>query len=140
MTVTVVVRPGGARTEVRNLPFTRGGDGYNIIGDAIGATQRGQVKYDKGIFTVSRPHTTALIKGLAAKYGIVQVIQHGGTTKCVSVCWNASADSTWECECSCAGDNHATGKPIGRVVSEDGPAGALSVAPAPPRTYTVRGP
>lgn len=132
--------PAGARTEVRGLPFGKAGDGYNIIGDAICATQRGQVKYENRAFTVSRPHTTRLIEALAVKYGAVMVIQHGGTTMCVSACWNADPDSTWECECSCAGENHGTREPLGRVVSEDGPAGALSVAAAPPRTYVVRRP
>lgn len=141
MTVTVTVRPGGARTEVRGLPFTKAGDGYRIIGEAIGATRKGQVDYDKSTraFTVSRSHSTTLITALAAKYGSVTVIQHGGTTKCVEACWNAKPASAWECECSCAGDNHGTRNPIGPIVSAGGPAGALSVAPAAPRTYTVRG-
>lgn len=142
MTVTVTVRPGGARTEIRDLPFGKPGDGYRIIGTAIEATQDGMVKYDRKIraFTVARGHTTKLIEALAARYGVVKVIQHGGLTKCVSACWGADPDSTMVCECSCAGANHATGKPIGRVVSAGGASGSLSVAPAPPRTYVVRRP
>lgn len=72
MTVTVTVRPGGARTEVRNVPFGKASDGYGIVGDTIGATQRGQVKYGNHAFTVSRPHTTRLIEALAAKYKVPQ--------------------------------------------------------------------
>lgn len=57
-------------------------------------------------------------------------------TKCVEACWKtASPDTAITCECSCAGSNHGSGHPLSKTVSEDGPAGALSVEAAGPREY-----
>jgi hypothetical protein len=138
MTVTVTVRPG-ARTEIRGLPWGRPGEGYEIIGEAIRASRRGQVEYAHGAFTVARSHTVELIEALAARYGRVQVIHHGGLTKCVAECWRARPDTAYECECSCAGANHGSKHPLGRIVSENGPAGELSVASEGARVYDVFG-
>ncbi|GAA1836236.1 hypothetical protein GCM10009795_096740 [Nocardioides hankookensis] len=138
MTITVTIRPNGARTEVRNLPWDgRPGSGYAIIEDAIDASRRGQVLYSGGAFLVARGHTALLVRRLADRFGHVHVIQHGGTTQCVEACWNASPDTGLTCECSCAGTNHGSGHQLGRIVSESGPAGALSVAPAAAREYDV---
>jgi len=128
--VTVVIRPYGARTEIHNLPWSGPRGGYKVVEDAIGASRRRQVKYDPSskFFTVSRRHTRVLIEALGARYGRVHVIQHGGTDKCVAACWKADRDTAWQCECSCAGDNHGSQHPIGPVVADSGGgAGALSV-------------
>lgn len=137
MTVTVTVRPNGARTEIRGLPFLESGGNYRLLGEAIAATRRGQVLYSGGAFTVSRPHTVRLIEFLVARFGRVKVIQHGGLTKCVSECWNAKPHTVMTCECSCAGSNHGSGVAIGKVVSQSGPAGALSVQSEGYREYFV---
>lgn len=139
MTITVTIRPNGARTEVRGLPWTRPGGSYDVLETAIGATRRGQVQYSDGAFTVSRSHTTVLIRNLADRYGHVHVIQYGGLDRCVAACWTAEADHAWLCQCSCAGRNHGTGVPIGPIVSDGGPGGALSVASLPPNEYDVYG-
>lgn len=141
MTTTVTIRPG-ARTTVTRLPWTgSGSDGYALIEDCIGATRRGQVTYDRSrrAFSVARTHTVTLINALASRLGRVTVVQYGGTEKCVEACWNARPRTAITCECSCAGGNHGTGVPLGRIVSETGPAGALSVGSTGPRTYVVRG-
>lgn len=135
MTITVVVRPS-ERTEVRNLPFTKGGAGYAILEEAIGASRRGQVKWEGGnVFSVARPHTQMLIEALAHRYGHVRVLQYGGATACVEACWDADPKTASECRCSCAGSNHGSRHPNGRVVRTDGPYGALSVSPDAPREY-----
>jgi hypothetical protein len=44
--VTVTLRPNGARTEVRGLPWTgRAGDAYAVMEEAIDASRQGQVQY-----------------------------------------------------------------------------------------------
>lgn len=138
--LTVTIRPNGARTEVRGLPFTGRGGGYAILGSAIGASRRGQVRWDptRSCFSVARTHTGLLISSLAERYGQVQVIQYGGLARCVSACWSADPETAWDCECSCAGDNHGSRRPIGRVVADVGGAGELAVAPLAPREWTYR--
>lgn len=137
VTVTVTIRPG-ARTQIRGLPWTsEPGAGYTVLEECIGATRRGQVRYASGAFSVARSHTHALVAALACRFGRVHVIQYGGIEKCVEACWNAKADTAIACECSCAGANHGTRRPQGKVVSEDGPSGALSVASTGPRKYEV---
>lgn len=121
------------------MPWEGPGAGYGIVGEAIGATRSDQVRFGGGVFTVARGHTQGLIANLAARYGLVRVIQYGGTTKCVEACWSAAPETTTMCQCSCAGDNHGSGGPHGRIVSSGGSAGALSVAHRGPREYDVHG-
>lgn len=138
MYVTVTIRPNGARTEIRGLPWSgRPRDSYAMLEDAIKASRRGQVDYDKEgrFFSVARAHTGPLIAYLGERFGEVKVVQHGGLARCVSACWDADPDTSWECECSCAGDNHGSGRPIGRVVVHVGAAGDLAVARAEPRIW-----
>lgn len=59
-----------------------------------------------------------IIKRSLIKYGRVYVIQTYRTQqKCAPACWNASGI---DCECSCMGENHGSGNPIGKwyIVSE----------------------
>jgi hypothetical protein len=130
MTITVTIRPNGARTEVRDLPWEGRGAGYRIVGEAIGASREGQVQHiGGGVFTVSRPHTVGLIGALATRYGRIRVIQYGGQTMCVEACWKSQhPENAWQCSCSCAGANHGSGQPLDLIVDEAGPAGALSVS------------
>lgn len=134
--VTVVIRPG-ARTEIRNLPFEGKGAGYSILGDMFHASRRGQVKYGGGVWTVARPHTNAVILGLAERYGRVKVIQHGGLDKCVENCWQGNPTNAWLCECACAGRNHGSGTPYAHTVSGNGLGGALSVQASEPHEFYV---
>jgi hypothetical protein len=137
VTVTVTIRPG-ARTQIRGLPWTGSpADNYAILEECIGASRRGQVLYENGGWTVARSHTQVLVAGLAMRFGVVHVIQYGGIEKCVEACWNAKPETAPLCECSCAGANHGTRQPLGMIVSEDGPSGALSVASTGPREYDV---
>lgn len=138
--ITVTIRPNGARTEVRGLPYAAGGSNYELLGEAFGATRRGQVEYSSGVFSVSRSHTQAVVEFLANRFGCIHVVQYGGVDKCVSACWTANPDTAITCECSCAGSNHGSLRPIGPVVADAGAAGELSVAAAPPREYDVFGP
>lgn len=114
-------------------------DSYALLEEAIGATRRGQVEYSRSGrgFTVARGHTGGLIGFLANHFGHVHVVQHGGLSKCVSACWDADPGSTWECECSCAGINHASRHPLGRIVRNAGEAGDLSVASTGPHEWDV---
>ena len=132
--VTVVIRPR-RRTEIRGMPWEGKGQGYRLLADAIKASRDGQVKYEDRVFTVSRPHTAAIVKFLAGRYGHVRVIQYAGQTKCVAACWGASPDTALECECSCAGENHGTQRPLERLVDD----GDLSVSRARRREYDVVG-
>ena len=137
--ITVTVRPG-ARTEVRGLPWTgKPRETFELLEDIIGASRRGQVQYDRQTrcFSVARSHTAGLISGLAERFGRVHVVQYGGVERCVEACWNASPDTAWTCECSCAGGNHGSRTPLGKIVGESGGAGALSVASSGPREYIV---
>lgn len=139
MVVTVTIRPK-ARTEIRGLPWTgKPSDNYELIEEYIDASQRGQVRYASGSFSVARGHTQALIAGLARRFGQVHVIQYGGVNTCVEACWDANPETVALCECACAGSNHGSYKPLGKVVRGDGPSGALSVTPAGPREYDVYG-
>ena len=66
MVITVTIRPNGARTEIRGLPWTGNSrDNYTVLEAAIGASRRGQVTYDRTgrFFSVARGHTGALIAG-----------------------------------------------------------------------------
>ncbi|MET4592674.1 hypothetical protein [Arthrobacter sp. 754] len=136
--VTVVIRPAGARTEIQNLPYEGKGAGYTILGDMFNASRRGQVEYNRGVWSVSRPHTNAVILGLAERYGRVKVIQHGGVDKCVQQCWDrGNPENAWLCECACAGRNHGSGVPYAHTVGGNGPGGALSVQASEPREFYV---
>lgn len=139
MTVTVTIRPNGARTEIVGLPWTgRPADNYALLEGCIGATQRGQVKFENGSWSVSRPHTVALIHGLAARFRTVHVIHYGGVKKCVERCWTGDPEFVYLCQCSCAGDNHGIGTARGKIVAQT-PVGDLSVERLPPREYDVHG-
>ncbi|YCK79668.1 hypothetical protein M1D89_01135 (plasmid) [Arthrobacter sp. D3-18] len=136
--VTVVIRPAGARTEILNLPYEGRGAGYSILGDMFKASRSGQVEYNRGVWSVSRPHTSAVILGLVDRYGRVKVIQHGGVDKCVEQCWRrGKTENTWLCECACAGRNHGSGVPYAHTAGGNGPAGALSVQASEPREFYV---
>ena len=135
--VTVSIRPN-KRTEIRNMPFEGKGAGYTILGDMFGASRRGQVEYVGGVWSVSRPHTNAVILGLAARYGRVRVIQHGGVEKCVEACWKKGLpENAWLCECACAGRNHGSGVPYELTVGGTGPGGPLSVQASAPHEFYV---
>lgn len=137
--VTVTIRPG-RRTEIQNMPFEGNGRGYTILGDMFGASRRGQVDYSPNSrsWSVSRPHTNAVILGLAARYGRVKVIQHGGVEKCVEACWKTGLpENAWLCECACAGRNHGSGQPFRVTVGGDGPGGQLSVQARAPHEFYV---
>lgn len=139
MKATVFVRPSGARTEIAYLPWRGPGAWYALLDEAIGASRRGQVIYDKAtrMFSVARAHTHDVVRFLADELGVVHVIQYGGVETCVANCWNAKSRTALTCECACAGRNHGTGQAWGTVVSEAGPHGALAVTPTPPREYDV---
>lgn len=135
--VTVVIRPG-QRTEIRSLPYEGRGAGYTILGNMFGATRRGQVEFASGVWSVSRPHTNAVILGLADRYGRVKVIQYGGVEKCVEQCWErGDPQNAWLCECACAGRNHGSKVPYALTVSNSGPHGALSVQASGPNEFYV---
>lgn len=135
--LTVVIRPG-RRTEILNLPYEGNGAGYSILGDMFDASRKGQVEYGGGVWSVSRPHTNAVILGLAARYKRVKVLQHGGIEKCVEQCWDrGNPENAWLCECACAGKNHGSGKPYALTVGGTGPGGALSVQAERPREFYV---
>lgn len=136
MAITVTIRPGGARTEVRGLPWEGPGAGYRIVGEAIDATRQDQVKYAHGSFTVARARTESLILSLAKRYGRVHVVQFAGQTKCVAACWAAKPETALECECSCAGVNHGSGRALERTVDQ---AEELSVSRAHRREFDVYG-
>lgn len=135
--VTVLIRPK-SRTEIRGMPYEGNGAGYTILGDMFGASRRGQVGYAAGVWSVSRPHTNAVILGLASRYGRVKVIQYGGVEMCVETCWKKGLpDNAWLCECACAGRNHGSGTPYKVTVGGSGPGGALSVQASAPREFYV---
>lgn len=135
--VTVTIKPG-SRTEIRDMPFEGNGLGYTILGEMFGASRRGQVEYANRVWSVSRPHTNAIILGLAKRYGRVRVIQHGGLDKCVEQCWQrGNPNNAWTCECACAGRNHGSGFPYAVEVGGTSPGGALSVQPSAPREFFV---
>lgn len=137
-TLTVTIRPNGQRTEISNLPFEGKGRGYVILGDMFGASREGQVKYAGGVWTVSRSHTNEVVLGLAARYGTVKVIQHGGVEKCVESCWKTGKpENALLCECACAGRNHGSGAPYKIAVGGEGPGGALSVQASAPHEFYV---
>jgi len=137
--VTVTIRPG-KRTVIQNMPFEGKGRGYSILGDMFGASRRNQVDYDASTRTwsVSRPHTNAVIYGLADRYDRVKVIQYGGVDKCVEACWKQGRpENASLCECACAGRNHGSGAPYKVTVGGTGPGGALSVQASGPREFYV---
>ncbi|MCS6557322.1 hypothetical protein NYQ31_02800 [Curtobacterium flaccumfaciens] len=139
MSVTVIIRPK-QRTEIQHMPFEAKGAGYKILEDMIGASRRGQVEYSFSTRTwsVSRPHSNAVILGLAARYGRVKVIQHGGVEKCVEACWKSGhPEKAWECECACAGRNHGSGSPYRVNVGGNSAGGDLSVQASAPNVFYV---
>ena len=123
----MTIRSNGKRTEIRNMPYEGNGRGYAILDDMIDASRRGQVKYEgRGLWTVARTHTNAVILGLAAHYRRrVKVIQYGGVEKCVEAC------------CVRAGRNHGSGVPYKLTVDSNGPGGSLSVQAGEPHEFYV---
>lgn len=135
--LTVVIKPG-ERTKIHYLPFTGKGAGYSTLGGMFGATRRGQVGYEDGVWSVSPAHTDKVVFGLAKLYGRVRVIQHGGLEKCVQQCWEkGNPEKALECQCSCAGRNHGSGHSYDYTVGGDGPGGELSVQASAPREFYV---
>ena len=50
----MIIRPK-ERTQIRGLPWTgKPADNYAILEDCIGASRRGQIRYENGSFTVTR--------------------------------------------------------------------------------------
>jgi hypothetical protein len=140
MTVTVTIRPNGARTEVSGLPWTgRPADNYALLEGIIDATRAGQVRYAGGMWSVSRPHTVNLVNGLAARFGQVHVVHYGGLKKCVERCWTGDPEFVYLCQCSCAGDNHGIGYARGKIVAQSAVVGDIAVESLPPREYDVFG-
>lgn len=139
MSVTVIIRPK-ERTEIQHMPWEGNGVGYAILEGMIGASRRGQVEYSSSTRTwsVSRPHSNAVILGLAKRYGRVKVIQHGGVDKCVEACWKTGyPENAWLCECACAGRNHGSGVPYKVNVGGNSPGGDLSVQASAPNVFYV---
>jgi hypothetical protein len=134
--ITVTIRPN-SRTEVRNLPFEGPGAGYRVLANMFGASRRGQVEYVRSVWSVSRPHTNAVVFGLAERYGRVKVIQYGGVEKCVEACWKGNLETALDCVCACAGRNHGSGAPYKITVGGSGPGGALSVQGGGPHEFYV---
>lgn len=133
----MTIRPNN-RTEIRYLPYEGKGAGYEILGNMIGASRRGQVEYGDGVWSVSRAHSNEVILGRAQRYGRVKVIQHGGVEKCVESCWKkGKRENAWLCECACAGRNHGSGVPYKVSVGGNGPAGDLSVQASAPHEFYV---
>ncbi len=135
----MTIRSNGKRTEIRNMPYEGNGRGYAILDDMIDASRRGQVKYEgRGLWTVARTHTNAVILGLAAHYRRrVKVIQYGGVEKCVEAGWKGRPDTVWTCQCVCAGRNHGSGVPYKLTVDSNGPGGSLSVQAGEPHEFYV---
>ncbi|MFE5309526.1 hypothetical protein [Isoptericola sp. NPDC056605] len=109
-----IVRPLHGRVRVW-LPFRGGGGNYQLLKDMCGLRTRPDYNRDLKCFEVAREHLPVLLDELPGALGQpVSVALHGSAqTKCVEVCWNASPDTLWKCECSCAGRYHGsrTGPP-----------------------------
>lgn len=139
MTITATIRPG-ERTAISGLPFAKDKPraNYWLLEDAINASRKGQVLYSGGSSSVARTHTPTLLNALVDRFGSVRVVHYGGQAMCVEACWkNGEIEYASTCEFSCAGANHGSKQPIGRIVSENGPAGSLSVSSGNRREYWI---
>ncbi len=137
--VTVTIHPQGP-TEVSNMPRLQGSGNFDLIRAAIAQTRRNTVEYDSSVFTVAREHTSKLIDGLAAHFGRVRVIHYISVrSRCTSECWTANPNTVSKCKCACAGMNHGSYEPLGRIVGHSR-AGDVSVREATKKhVYFVEG-
>ena len=109
--------PGNQRAEFY-LPW-RGSAGRNFewIKTVCGKLTRPQYDKEKRRFMIARAHTDLVLEALLEEYSCVKVDHYGfAKTTCVEQCWNANPENFLQCECSCAGQNHGSGHPMGKEV------------------------
>lgn len=57
-----------------------------------------------------------IVHRMLERYGRVYLIQlHRDLEKCAPACWNALG---FDCECSCMGENHGSGRELTHIVSD----------------------
>lgn len=105
-----IVRPLRGRTKVK-IPYQPGSGNRDLLKRICGEQTRPRYNRNEKCFEVAREHLRALIEQLPGELGTrVEVTLHGATqTTCVEACWNASPETRWDCECSCAGQYHGEG-------------------------------
>lgn len=112
--IPVVFRGGGKRPLMIRLPF--GKDNRQWLQE--GHRTQPEWVVAKKYWAAPKSWFENLIKRALVRYGRIYVVQpFRASQKCAPSCWNAVGV---ECECSCMGENHGSGEPLGRwhVVSE----------------------
>lgn len=112
--IPVVCRPGGSQRLLVRLPYAADNRLWlkgNHRNDPSWNRQHKRWETAKSWFE-------DVVKRALAKFGRVYVIQPFRTHEtCAPACWDAKGI---ECECSCMGQNHGSGNPVGRwyVISD----------------------
>lgn len=105
-----IFRPLRGRTQIW-IPYQPGSGNRDLLKRICGENTRPRYNNSERCFEVAREHLPALIEQLPSELGMpVEVTLQGATqTTCVDACWNALPETTWNCECSCAGRYHGEG-------------------------------
>ena len=113
-TIPVVYRQGRPKPIFLRLPFAE--SNY----DWIRGNHKRKPAWNQRFKCWETPNSWLdyLIHRILKRFGQVYVIQpYKAQQKCAPACWNAKG---FECECSCMGENHGSGNPLGdwHVVSD----------------------
>jgi hypothetical protein len=112
--VPIVFRGGPIRPLIVRLPYAPDNR------DWLREEKRNRPEWipEEKAWSVPKSWFEDLLRRILSKYGAAYVIQpFRRDEKCAPACWNAVGA---QCECSCMGENHGSGRPEGRwhIVSE----------------------
>jgi hypothetical protein len=110
-TVPVVYKPTGKQPLLVRLPFRQGNRDW-ILANGRKIEWRSRWK----AWQVPRSRFDGIVELALDRFGSCWLIQeYRPLEKCCPACWNAIG---YECECSCLGANHGSGRELEHVVNE----------------------
>jgi hypothetical protein len=120
--IPVVYRPGGLTFLLVHVPFQRYIDFTGNVRPQNIIWLRGKGKHkihfnqQYRAWEITPSRLNDVVDRCLKRYGKCWLIQrYRPMEKCAPACWNAKG---YECECSCMGSNHGSGRELTHVVSE----------------------
>lgn len=115
--VPVVFKPTAPRDVMVHLPIIRSSaEWFNYRDWLLGRGRKIRWLQRYGAFELPRGRFDEVVGLVLAFYGSVYIIQESRPLeKCAPACWNAKG---YDCECSCLGSNHGSGRDLEHVISE----------------------
>jgi len=110
--IPVVYRPGRREYLLARIPFT----GESILWLAGEGKHRIEFNPRFKAWEIPPTRLNDIIKRCLNRFGETWLIQsYREFEKCAPACWNAEG---FDCQCSCLGENHGSGRELEHIVSE----------------------